>query len=950
MVISLYPFPRFPKVLSSILALSLLVGSTLPGGTLAADNEPPVAEDDTAFVTANSGGNPIDVLANDTTELGEDLTIISVTQPADGTVIFTATQVTFAPNPGFTGTTTFTYIVSDGNGGSDTATVTVTVSLPNTAPDAADDSIAVGEDSGATALGVLANDWDADQDSLSIDAVTQPSNGTVTFTAGDVSFTPNADFNGITTFTYTVSDGNGGTDTATVTMTVTGVNDAPQASDDAATAAEDSGATTIDVLANDTDIDGDALSITGVTQPAHGTVTFTAGDVSFAPAGDFAGTTSFTYTASDSNGGSDTATVNVTVTAANDAPDAADDTAEAIADGETVAIDVLANDQDVDGDALAVIGVTQPAQGTVTFTVGGVSYAPPSDFGGTATFAYTVSDGNGGTDTAAVAVEVTLLTYTIDVLPNVTLTALTGGYASGSQQTRTVTIARTGTGPLANLTVALSGAQSNAFVATQPAATALNDATTSTTFTLKAKDGLQPGAYSATVTVSADRMTPVSFTVTQTVNAPPAIVTTPPPAASTGVEVLVNGRPETMGQAETTTMENGRTRTTVAVDPAKLQARLDAVGERPIITVPTSGNADSFVGELDARSVRSLSQKQAVVVFRTEAASYVLPAERIFNENLLARHGVDPNAQDTVVQIEIARPQDAMLQVVENAAAAGELSIVAPPLDFAVRVASGGETVELTTFEAYVERTVAIPEGVDPSKITTAIVVDPDGRTRHVPTRVTTVDGKHYAVINSLTNSTYTVVWNPVEYADVEGHWAQEAANDMSSRMVVIAGAGETAFRPNAAVTRGEFAGMLVRALGLRPVGGDSPFADVRPNDEDAGFIHAAHAYGLLVGHEDGRFRPHDPITREQAMTAIAKAADVTGLAAGLPAAEAAPLLTPYADAADVSTWAKAGVVLGLQSGLLQGRTATLLEPKADLTRAEAAALLQRLLQKSGLI
>src|SRR5262249_12697385 len=147
------------------------------------------------------------------------------------------------------------------------------------------------------------------------------------FTGSNVTFTPNAGFVGTTTFTYTISDGNGGTATATVTVTVTDENDPPDARDDSFTVAEDSGATTLDVLANDTfapDV-GETLTLTAVTQPASGTVTFTATGVTFTPAPNFNGVVTFSYTISDGRGGTDTATVTVNVTPVNVPPDAVDD-------------------------------------------------------------------------------------------------------------------------------------------------------------------------------------------------------------------------------------------------------------------------------------------------------------------------------------------------------------------------------------------------------------------------------------------------------------------------------------------------------------------------------------------------------------------------------------------------------------------------------------------------
>jgi hypothetical protein len=191
----------------------------------------------------------------------------------------------------------------------------VRVDAFNDNPVAEDDLAVVPEDSIDFPIDVLANDEDVDGDTLTITAVTQGANGTVAFTATGVTYTPNADYFGPDSFSYTISDGNGGFDTATVNVTVTPVNDDPVANDDSATVNEDSTNNFIDVLHNDDDgVDsGEMLEVIGATDGANGTVTFTATGVFYTPNPDFFGPDSFTYTISDGNGGTDTATVNVTV-------------------------------------------------------------------------------------------------------------------------------------------------------------------------------------------------------------------------------------------------------------------------------------------------------------------------------------------------------------------------------------------------------------------------------------------------------------------------------------------------------------------------------------------------------------------------------------------------------------------------------------------------------------
>ncbi|RYF26361.1 MAG: tandem-95 repeat protein [Flavobacteriales bacterium] len=288
--------------------------------TVTAVNDLPTAANDLLTVNEDAAATVVNVLTNDSSspDVGETLAVTAVTQPANGTVTLTGGVVRFTPAVNFNGITSFTYTISDGNGGTATGTVNVTVTAVNDAPTIINDVLTVNEDAAVTAVNVLINDSSSPDvgETLAVTAVTQSANGTVTLTGGVVRFTPAVNFNGITSFTYTISDGNGGTATGTVNVTVTAVNDAPTVTNDVLTVNEDAAATVVNVLTNDSsspDV-GETLTVTAVTQPANGTVTLTGGVVRFTPAVNFKGTTSFTYTISDGNGGTATGTVNVTVT------------------------------------------------------------------------------------------------------------------------------------------------------------------------------------------------------------------------------------------------------------------------------------------------------------------------------------------------------------------------------------------------------------------------------------------------------------------------------------------------------------------------------------------------------------------------------------------------------------------------------------------------------------
>ena len=516
--------------------------------TVTVNNAPPVANDD-AVSTNTDTAVAVNVLANDTDANGDTLTITAVTSPTanGGTAVLnnngtpadpTDDFIDYTPPAGFAGSDTFTYTIDDGDGGTDSATVTVTVN--NAAPVANDDAVSTNTDT-AVAVNVLANDTDANGDTLTITAVTSPTanggtavlnnNGTPADPTDDfIDYTPPSGFAGSDTFTYTIDDGNGGTDTATVTVTVN--NAAPVANDDAASTATNT-LVSVDVLANDTDANGDTLTITAVASPTanggtavlnnNGTPADPTDDfIDYTPPSGFAGSDTFTYTIDDGNGGTDTATVTVTV---NNAAPVANDDAASTATNTLVSVDVLANDTDANGDPLTITAVASPTAngGTAVLNNNGtpadptddfIDYTPPSGFAGSDTFTYTIDDGNGGTDTATVTVTVnnaapvanddaastaTNTLVSVDVLANDT-------DANGDPLTITAVASPTANGGTAVLNNNGTPADpTDDFIDyTPPSGFAGSD-----TFTYTIDDG-NGGTDSATVTVTVNNAAPVA--------------------------------------------------------------------------------------------------------------------------------------------------------------------------------------------------------------------------------------------------------------------------------------------------------------------------------------------------------------------------------------------------------------------------------------------------------
>lgn len=293
-------------------------------------NDPPVALNDTFSVFRDSVNNVLEVLTNDSTGVdpssAESLSVTDVSTGSEGGAISIGSSglfINYSPRSGFQGTETFTYTVSDGRGGSETATVSVSVDLANPPPTPQNDSFTLNEDDDQASFDVLQNDTTDDPtETLSVADVGTSLQGSQISVSSDglqVLYRPAANFNGTEIVTYTLRDSGGATADGLMTFTVAAVNDPPTAVNDSLTATSGDATTTLDVLANDTNVDsGETLQITDVTQPPSGSGTLAiASDglslIYTSPSSTFESTFTATYTLSDGNGLTDTATVTVDV-------------------------------------------------------------------------------------------------------------------------------------------------------------------------------------------------------------------------------------------------------------------------------------------------------------------------------------------------------------------------------------------------------------------------------------------------------------------------------------------------------------------------------------------------------------------------------------------------------------------------------------------------------------
>ncbi|GGH12871.1 putative Ig domain-containing protein [Paenibacillus segetis] len=852
------------------------------------------------------------------------------------TGVFTWTP-TEAQGPG---TYTFIVRVSDGALTAEEQ-ITVTVLEVNEAPVlAAIGDKTINEETLLT-FTVIATDADLPANMLTYSLVGAPAGASINPVTGVFTWTPTeAQGPGSYTFTVRVSDGML-IDSEQITVTVNDVNAAPELAAIGNKTINEGALLTFTATA--TDLDSAILTYSLVNAPTGASINAMTGVFTWTPT-EAQGPGSFTFEVVVSDGAlTDEEEITVTVNEVNIAPILAAIGDKTVDEETLLTFTVVGTDTDLPANTLTYSLVNAPTGASINATTGVFTWTPTEAQGpGSYTFEVGVSDG-----VLIDSEEITVTVNEVNVAP--VLAVIGNKTVNEGSQLKFTAIATDSDSAI--LTYSIDGAPTGASI----------HATTGV-FTWTPTGAQSPGSYTFTVRVSDGMLTDeevIKVDVNEIytgggISAPQSSanntqggISVPKPPANT-VKVLVNGK---LVDTRTVTNNeiNGQTVIIVTVDEQKLMQQLKQEGKYAVITIPVDTDSNVVIGEFNGRILENLEKQQAIIVLQTNKSTYTIPAEQIDITTISSQLGANVALEDVKLKIEIAELLKNRLQIAEDAVNREGLTQVASPLNFKVSVEYDGRTVEILRFNAYVERRIAIPEGTDPNQITTGVVVEPDGSVRHVPTQVTKVGDRYYAVIHSLTNSTYTVVWNPLQFIDVENHWAKAAVNNIGSKMVVN-GIENGMYHPDQDITRAEFAAIIVRGLGLSLSQGNSLFTDVGTTAWYRSTVQTAYEYGLINGFEDGTFRPNDKITREQAMLIVSKAMIITGLKESATNHSNVDVIRAFSDASTVSEWALDGVADSVSSGIISGRNHNLLVPKANITRAEVAMIIQRLLQTSDLI
>ena len=224
---------------------------------------------------------------------GVELSYSIISAPSHGVLSGTGPEFTYTPNNGYVGADEFRFKVNDGIADSNITTISISVLSTNTPPVTLDQTFSLEEDS---QLAMTLNALDNENDALTIQILNAPLQGVITGSYPNLIYTPQPDFNGVDSFTYSANDGLADSNQATVSLNISPVNDAPIVNDSAVTTDEDSA---LNIILSANDIDGDSLTYQVVVQPTQGALAGTAPNLVYTPNADFNGSDSFSYQAND---------------------------------------------------------------------------------------------------------------------------------------------------------------------------------------------------------------------------------------------------------------------------------------------------------------------------------------------------------------------------------------------------------------------------------------------------------------------------------------------------------------------------------------------------------------------------------------------------------------------------------------------------------------------------
>ncbi|WP_338552768.1 invasin domain 3-containing protein [Paenibacillus sp. KS-LC4] len=416
--------------------------------------------------------------------------------------------------------------------------------------------------------------------------------------------------------------------------------------------------------------------------------------------------------------------------------------------------------------------------------------------------------------------------------------------------------------------------------------------------------------------------------------------TTPVASADTPVAIQINEK-DVIGVALLKLGTDKNKTISANLDAAAFSNALGSATatEKQNVSISIAAEADLVDIQLSADAVQAFIESASIVTLKTLYGEQRLPMAELFKQRQVG-------SAATKLRITIGMEKGNAIASLQQEAETGGFQLIGSPIYFKVEAIGASGVNEASSFNRYVESVIYLPANAA-FTATTAALWDEKLGLRPVPTSFIVKNGRKLAAIRSLAGGTFVLISKTSNLTDIEKHWAAPEIKNMYSRMIVNGQDGNL-FKPDAAITRAEMAALLARALGLPNIGGRTDFRDVSDLSWYSNAVAAVQTYGLMDGYTDGTFRPNAEVSRQEAIVMVVRALKLVGVEGD--STEAAKVdLSVYDDYSKIGKWAKEAMQTAILKGLLKGY-GNELQPQKSLTRAETTVLIYRMLMQAGFI
>ncbi|MBN2852309.1 MAG: S-layer homology domain-containing protein, partial [Clostridia bacterium] len=360
--------------------------------------------------------------------------------------------------------------------------------------------------------------------------------------------------------------------------------------------------------------------------------------------------------------------------------------------------------------------------------------------------------------------------------------------------------------------------------------------------------------------------------------------------------------------------------------------------------VPIIKSANKTTVNISGDTIKALAANESIIVVETPSGSINFMAADIDLDGFKDAEGNPINLNEINVSVVITSPSLTESELTDLASMIGVERLL-PLRKTEVILKNGDSIMMLDQFDDYVTQKIDVTDEIEAKNISTAVFIDKKGKINHIPTQISIIKDRYYATVKSIYLGTECCfIWNPIQLPQVENSWSKEAVNDLASRLILL---DTKEFEPNKAITRADFAELIVRALGYyrEDFSISNRFNDVSNSSAQAIAIYIANKFGIIEGYPDGTFRSDSLITREEAMVMYYRAMKITKMVG-----TDTNRYKNYTDYEQVGSWASPCVREVLSAHVFNGTTDTTISPKTNLTYAEAIQAIRNLLVESQLI